>query len=492
MSCDVTMRMPFLRGTEMSECMLTSKSVMHFTLIRVPEPTMAVGEPNVQKGSEQTSALLSAARLAPKGLPSALHCGHARRGWQATEPRSGLKLIAGDGRNAHYAASEAAGFLDGKTAATHRWQRRVCGYYSAVAEIMAQVPRSAFLLNHGAEFSSPWLLTRVERVLRQCGIDPSRTFYVHFNVAAYSAAQGRDLPQVALKMSSLRAAAGITSGSLRMLPMQEPDELRQAFFNIYLWRLGEAARTHATTPLVCHHHHNNVANGTRPIEAASRRALILGGAEHAWRFTVFLELQRRGILSRSNWSYPKSSLCNHDRHSLAARSSVLDAQPLLGNASLLSSFCGQLPKTLDISLSAWSKGQTVEDGINPKLWEHASFGITFDTSVVPGRDGSLTRSLTEKAFKPMLNARPFVLLGSAGSLHLLRAMGFRTFASLINESYDAINDGQQRVLAALLEVERLAGLPKSAWGSIFPVLAHNQRQLLCGGLSRTMCVAACA
>ena len=62
--------------------------------------------------------------------------------------------------------------------------------------------------------------------------------------------------------------------------------------------------------------------------------------------------------------------------------------------------------------------------------------------------------LTEKTFKPICLRMPFVLVSTQGSLEYLRSYGFRTFASLWDESYDQEpND--------VLRLEKIAKLLKS-------------------------------
>lgn len=61
--------------------------------------------------------------------------------------------------------------------------------------------------------------------------------------------------------------------------------------------------------------------------------------------------------------------------------------------------------------------------------------------------------LSEKPIKPIVCKRPFVILGPAGSLASLRAMGFRTFQSFWDESYDIIDDPEKRLLAVVDIVE---------------------------------------
>ena len=54
---------------------------------------------------------------------------------------------------------------------------------------------------------------------------------------------------------------------------------------------------------------------------------------------------------------------------------------------------------------------------------------------------------TEKIFKPIVMHQPFVVLQAPGSLEYLKNYGFRTFADWWDESYDTIEDPQQRMQA---------------------------------------------
>ena len=85
------------------------------------------------------------------------------------------------------------------------------------------------------------------------------------------------------------------------------------------------------------------------------------------------------------------------------------------------------------------------------------------------------------------------MLGSAGTLATLRALGFRSFAPAINESYDHQLDGTRRLQSALAEAERLTALSDAAWrelnrddGPLAEAVRHNQRLVLCGGFRRTL------
>ena len=52
--------------------------------------------------------------------------------------------------------------------------------------------------------------------------------------------------------------------------------------------------------------------------------------------------------------------------------------------------------------------------------------------------------LTEKIFKPIVSKQPFMLLAAPGNLAYLKSYGFKTFDSVIDETYDTIQDNDRR------------------------------------------------
>jgi hypothetical protein len=57
--------------------------------------------------------------------------------------------------------------------------------------------------------------------------------------------------------------------------------------------------------------------------------------------------------------------------------------------------------------------------------------------------------LTEKSLRPIALGQPFILLASPGSLEYLKSYGFKTFESVIDESYDQIQDPYLRLKAVI-------------------------------------------
>jgi hypothetical protein len=64
--------------------------------------------------------------------------------------------------------------------------------------------------------------------------------------------------------------------------------------------------------------------------------------------------------------------------------------------------------------------------------------------------------LTEKSLRPIACAQPFILAGTHGSLAYLRSYGFKTFSQLWDESYDLIQDPEQRLICVTDLMKQIA------------------------------------
>lgn len=89
--------------------------------------------------------------------------------------------------------------------------------------------------------------------------------------------------------------------------------------------------------------------------------------------------------------------------------------------------------------------------------------------------------ITEKTYRPIANGRPFVIIGPMHTLAFLKSLGFLTFSSIINESYDNIEDPEQRFIAACNSIYTFVNQPIDKLvdnlRSIKPILIKNQQRL---------------
>lgn len=88
-------------------------------------------------------------------------------------------------------------------------------------------------------------------------------------------------------------------------------------------------------------------------------------------------------------------------------------------------------------------------------------------------------TLTEKTFKPIVNLQPFLIIGAPHSLTALKDLGYETFSSVINESYDYIEDHDRRMEILVETALSLIGMTHKQhiriMTKIKPILEHNQR-----------------
>lgn len=73
----------------------------------------------------------------------------------------------------------------------------------------------------------------------------------------------------------------------------------------------------------------------------------------------------------------------------------------------------------------------------------------------------VTQIVTEKTWKAMLAKVPFIIAGPPYILKLLKHWGFKTYSPFIDESYDELRNGDQRLAAITREIDRLSKIPES-------------------------------
>lgn len=93
-----------------------------------------------------------------------------------------------------------------------------------------------------------------------------------------------------------------------------------------------------------------------------------------------------------------------------------------------------------------------------------------------------TPYLTEKTFRPIMNLQPFIMINNAGTLEKLKELGFKTFDTIIDESYDKEKDSRKRWAIIEKEILRFNAMSieeiHKIYFSVLDILIHNQEKLL--------------
>ena len=109
----------------------------------------------------------------------------------------------------------------------------------------------------------------------------------------------------------------------------------------------------------------------------------------------------------------------------------------------------------------------------PEHYTDAYFNVVIETHF--DADGSGGAFLTEKTFKPIKNAQPFVLIAPPGSLECLRELGYRTFDHVLDNTYDLEINNTQRWLKVKHTLQQIQQDPHGIFLQCQEDLVYNQR-----------------
>lgn len=167
-------------------------------------------------------------------------------------------------------------------------------------------------------------------------------------------------------------------------------------------------------------------------EPRERDFTVLNRLHKTWRATAMTDLHRKGILNNSYWSY-----CETGNIVDADNPIQIDEFPQLRYDT--QKFLAGAPYVSDELSQEERNNHSIQE---PKYYTNAYCNIVMETHF--DADGCYGTFLTEKTFKPIKHGQLFFIAGPAGSLQLLRDMGYRTFDSVLDNSYDRIANHTER------------------------------------------------
>lgn len=141
--------------------------------------------------------------------------------------------------------------------------------------------------------------------------------------------------------------------------------------------------------------------------------------------------------------------------------------------------CEMLPYELDTQqLPSNQKNGFQSNNNNIDFYLDTYLHIVSETSFFVGND---CPTLTEKTFRPICNLQPFIQIGDAHSLKLLKNLGFKTFEPYINESYDEEIDPRERMNLIEKELNRINSMTDEEihewYHSMMDILIYNQEHM---------------
>jgi hypothetical protein len=137
----------------------------------------------------------------------------------------------------------------------------------------------------------------------------------------------------------------------------------------------------------------------------------------------------------------------------------------------LESAFNMLPITAELDYfnhNDWSVG-------NPIYYNSSFSSFLSETYIGIGENYNVF--FTEKIFKPLAFGHPFLVFSSAGALSKLKELGFETYSTIFDESYDDIVDPQQRFDFLLKQILHICNIPldelQGMYDNVKPILKHN-------------------
>ena len=207
------------------------------------------------------------------------------------------------------------------------------------------------------------------------------------------------------------------------------------------------------------------AYSTAHTEPRTRRFTLLSRIHKWWRSTVVARFDQLDLLADGYWSYGDVSIGDL-YHNNPVQLSRFD-----GLESHMNEFLAGGPYRCDDLSSDEHNSHWLHAD---HLYSDSYLSLVLETLYDAEQSGGAF--LTEKTFKAVLNAHPFVIFGCPNTLATLRSLGYRTFDPVIDNSYDAVVDNTLRFETTMHTVQQLlAGNMQDFYTACLPDILHNQQ-----------------
>lgn len=202
------------------------------------------------------------------------------------------------------------------------------------------------------------------------------------------------------------------------------------------------------------------------LEPRERDFTVLNRLHKSWRATAMSDLHRRGLLSNSYWSYCETG-------SIVDADNPIQIDAFENLRADADRFLAEAPYVSDELSMEQRNNHSIQE---PKYFVNAYCNIVMETHF--DADGSAGTFLTEKTFKPIKHGQLFFVAGPAGSLQLLRDMGYRVFDNILDTTYDRITDHTERWRRLCAAIEQSQYRLKDRFEVSKADIEHNQRLFL--------------
>ena len=211
------------------------------------------------------------------------------------------------------------------------------------------------------------------------------------------------------------------------------------------------------------------------VKTRSKKFLCFNRMPHLQRICLLGLMQHKNLIDHGYYSYYDIS------HTYFDDTIKYAVQPLpdLRNdiISGLLSVRDRLPLRLTLDKDHNNPVNLNEEDAN--LFRDSYFSVISETYFFTGdwKNDLNSSFFSEKTFNAIMMKHPFIMMNLPYSLKLLREQGYKTFHPFIDESYDSIENDQDRLIAIVNEIERLVNMTDDQFiewqENISSIVEHN-------------------
>lgn len=225
------------------------------------------------------------------------------------------------------------------------------------------------------------------------------------------------------------------------------------------------------------------------VSKINRKFLFTSRRSTNFRLEMLYNFHKKNMLNEFHWSYN-----NVESQKVNAKFTQQEIDNLqswggwLGEVDRhhLNEVINLVPKTLDRLDGTFSADY--QDVLPKQYYETSAFYLIAETHFSSFSEGAigypnfLEGWHSEKTQKAFLNKIPAIIFSTANSLKYLKKAGYKTFDTVIDESYDTVFEDDIRFKKCIEEVNRLYHMPYNeiydAIETLKPVLEHNYKQYI--------------
>lgn len=255
---------------------------------------------------------------------------------------------------------------------------------------------------------------------------------------------------------------------LRDLPLDRVyiivvDDIHAEFLKAGLARLGITGINIAVT------YQSIVLTDIPDPQESTHKFCCLSRNYRPWRLGLFADLVNKGLIKDFVYSFhniqPYGTIT---QYSLLHLARDLHRQGIDPEQEPLASWLKGVPYDLDarVDLKFHKATYTAIQQADINLVVESKFDPNEYRKHLPYSPEYQPVFLTEKTFKAIACARPFIMYSVPGSLTAIQSLGFKTYNGLIDETYDTIVDNQERHKAIISEIDRICNLPKDEYNTM--------------------------